>query len=201
MMLWFLRLVFWIPLVFSSIVLLWLFYWELKSGVSLKAARRALLVIVVIYFLQIIIQAIYLYVRLKGDEFGQYLLPGKSNYYYQAIWAMSSSAFVAIAIGLVLILIILALSRIFKARLVDRADLLILFLCVFAVGAASVLILILASFFLMIFFLIGLSVRQKKLNTRARVTLVPFLLITALAILILKNFNFYFDLLKLLRLT
>lgn len=200
-MLWFFRLVYWVPLILTSIILLWLFYLELKSGVLAKTVGRALGLLILIYLLQIVAQSIYLYFRLKGDELGQYLLPPQSNYFYQAIWTMSASSVWAIAIGVVLILVILILGRIFKSRLIDLADLIILFLCVFVVGAANVLVLILASFFLMIFFLIGFGLRQKKINTRAKLTLSPFLLMTAFIILILNNFDFYFNFLKVLRLT
>lgn len=201
MMLWFFRLIFWVPLILTSIVLLWLFYWELKIRVSSKTAGRALAIIIIIYFLQILSQAIYLYFHLKADEFGQYLLPPHSHYFYQVLWSMSASSVFALAIGLVLVLVLLALGLIFKAKLIDRADIFILLLTVFAVGASNIVILILASFFMMIFFLIGFNIRQKKLNTRARLTLSPFLLITAFAILILNNFTFYFNLLKFLHLT
>ncbi|MCL5407421.1 MAG: hypothetical protein M1429_02915 [Patescibacteria group bacterium] len=197
----FTNLLFWVPLVLSSLIILWLFYLELRSKVSSKTAGRALTAIILIYFLQIATQAVYIYIKFKGDQFGKYLLPPKSNYFYQIIWQMSSSYVFALAIGLVLVLVLLLLRQVFKAEILDRADFFILLLTVSVVGASSVLVLILGSFFLMTFFLFGFSLKQKKLSTRARLTLAPFLLITAFAILILNNFDFYVKFLQLLRLT
>lgn len=203
----FTNLLFWVPLVFSSLIILWLFYLELRSQVSSKAAGRALTAVIIIYFLVIATKIIYLYFQFKKDEFGQFLLPPKSNYFYQVIWMMSSSYVWALMISLILVLILLLLRKVFSAKLVDRSDLYILVMTVFIVGAPSVLILILGSFFLMVFFMIGFSLRQKKINTRSRLTLSPFLLIVALVILILSNlpageagFGFYQNFLRWLRL-
>lgn len=195
------NLLFWVPLVLSNLIILWLFYLELRSKVSSKTTGRALTAIILIYFLQIATQAVYIYLKFRGDEFGKYLLPPKSNYLYQIIWQMSSSYVFALAIGFILVLVLLLLRKVFKAEILDRADFFILLLTVFVVGASNVLILVLGSFFLMFFFLAGFNLRQKKLNTRARLTLSPFLLITAFAILILNNLDFYVKFLQLLRLT
>ncbi|KKQ17420.1 MAG: hypothetical protein US31_C0019G0007 [Berkelbacteria bacterium GW2011_GWA1_36_9] len=197
----FTNLIFWVPLVLSSLIILRLFYLELKSKVTSKTAKRSLIAIILIYFLQIATQITYIYIKLKGDDFGKFLLPPKSNYLYQVAWQISSSYVFALAIGLILILVLLVLRKIFKAEILDKADFYVLLLTVFVVGASNVLILVLASFFLMIFFLIGFSFRQKKITATARVTLSPFLLLTAFAILILQNFEFYQKLLTLLRLT
>lgn len=206
-MIWFNNLLFWVPLVLSSIIILWLFYLTLKAKNILKAARRGLLAVIIIYFLQIAMTITYFYFRLKGDEFGKFLLPPKSNYFYQFVWEVSASHVLALAIGVVLVLVLLLLRKIFNSEIVDRADLYILLLTVFVVGASSVLVLVIASFFLMIFFLIGYNLKRKKVDTRAKLVLTPFLLITAFAILILSNlptdragFDFYQKFLTLLRL-
>lgn len=197
----FTNLLFWVPLVLSSVIILWLFYLTLKSKVSPRTASRALAVIVLIYFLRLVTQMTYIYLKFKGDEFGKYLLPPKSDYLYQVAWQMSSPYVFALAIGLILVIVLLVLRRVLKTEILDRADFLILLLTVFVVGDINVVILVLGSFFLMIFFLIGFSLRQKKINTRARLTLSPFLLLTAFAILVLSNFDFYSNFLILLHLT
>ncbi|MFA6492850.1 MAG: hypothetical protein WCV58_01785 [Patescibacteria group bacterium] len=198
---WLFTLLFWVPLVFSCVVVLWLFYLTLVGKISSKAARRALIAVIVIYFLQIAVNITYFYFRLKGDEFGKYLLPPNSNYLYQAAWAMSSPSVWALAIGIGLVLILLLLRKIFHSEILDRSDFYILLLTIFLVGPSSVLVLVLVSFLLMICFLIGFSFKQKKVDYRAKLILSPFLLIVAFIILILNNFEFYFKFLEMLRLT
>lgn len=197
---WYGYLIFWLPLGLLGLIVLWLFYLELKNQVSLKIARRGFIAVLIITFLEIVSQTTFLYFNLRQDEIGKFLLPPQSDYFYQAIWMISSAHVWALAIGIILVLVLLLLKRIFRSDLVDRSDLYILLLVVLVVGPSSVVVLILASFFLMIFFLIGFSLREKKIDTRARLSLAPFLLIISFAILILSNFDFYYTFLQLLRL-
>lgn len=200
-MTWFNQLIFWVPLTLTGLILLGLFYWELRNKVTVKIAGISLAIVGGIYLLQLGGQTAYLYFMLKKDELGQYLLPGRgTNYFYQTIWAMGQSLVWSLAIGLSLVLVLLILKKILKSPLFDWADLLILILTIIVVGSSSVLILVIGSFLIMIFFLLGFSLRQKKIITEPRLTLSPFLLFVAFAILILNNFEFYWKLLRLLRL-
>lgn len=199
---WQIQLIFWLPFSLTAIILLGLFYLELKTEVSSRTVGKALAIIISVYFLKIAAQSVYIYFSLKGDELGQHFLPGKgTNYFYQMLWNISQPYLWALAIGLVLVLILFVLRKIMHSSMVDRSDLLIIILTVFVVGASSVLLLIIGSFLLMIFFLSGFNIRKRKIDTRLRLKLAPFLLLVAFIILILSNFNFYWHFLALLRLT
>lgn len=201
-MIWMTRLIIWLPPVLTAIILIYLLYVEFfRRGIAARTGRRALLIVIAIYILALGAKVTYLYFQLKSDEFGKYLLPPNSRYFYEAIWAMSSPYLLALIVGFVLILVLLALQKVLHAELVDSSDIYILMLVIFVVGVPSILVLILGSFFLMLFFLLGFSVRQKKMATAARLAITPFLLLVALAILVLNNFNFYLEFLTLLRLT
>lgn len=198
---WQVKLIFWIPLGLTAIVFLWLLFLEIKGRVSSRLAGKLLAAVIAIYFLQITAQMVLLFFRLRGDEFGKYLLPGSgSKYFYNIYWSLGQPYLWALAVGLILILILILLRFVFRSEIVDRADLFIILMTIFAVGISNVLILILGTFFLMVFFLIGFNLRQKKVNSSARLKLTPFLLFTAIAILILSNFQFYWQFLNMLKL-
>lgn len=200
-MTWFIRFITWAPMGIAGLVILRLLYLEIFSKLKDKTVRRALLLVIIVYFLDVLVKIIYLYFQFKRDEFGKYLLPGQgSNYFYTLIWSLSSPYIIALGIGVVLVLVLLILRQLFRAEIVSRLDLYVLILVIFVVGASNVLILILGSFFLMIFFLLGFYFKEKKLDTRARLTVLPFLLVVTLAILVLNNFTFYQNFLTLLRL-
>lgn len=201
-MIWFSNLIFWVPLSISAIILLWLFYLEIRGvTVSARTAGISLLIIVGINILQFLARSLYLYFALKANGLGQYLLPGKgTNYFYQTIWSFGQPYLWTLAIALGLALILLIIKIIMKSPIVDRADLYLITLTAVVVGSSSVLILILASFFLMFIFQLIYSLRQRKLKTSFRLAMAPFLLIVAFVILILNYFEFYWKFLGLLRL-
>lgn len=201
---WFNQLIYWVPLGLVSVILLSLLAWEWQKGsVPARLATRAFLSIIAITFIQIGLELFFIYKRLAADPFGQYLLPkAGSNYFYQLIWSQLEGRLWAIAVAIFLIFVFLGLRKIFSAELFDKSDLIILMTTVFVVSIDSFLILILGSLFLMIIVqIIFIIARKKKSKREFRLRIAPFLLITALIILVLINFNFYGRFLALLKLT
>lgn len=198
---WFAYLLFWVPPIFAGLILVWLFYLTLKGKLSARIAKQSFVLVIIVYFLKIIIQLGYIYFRLRNDEFGKFFLPPENNYFYNLIWETSSPYLIALGIGVFIVLVLWLLKKYFGSEILDRSDFYVLLLTIFVVGLSNIIVLILGSLFLMIFFLIGFNLRQKKLNTEARLVLTPFLLIVSLAILVLGNFNFYLEFLEYFRLT
>lgn len=195
------QLIFWVPISLTAIVLLWLLYIKLRvKEISVRTANRALILIVLINLVQIGAKIIYIFFNLRSSEFGQYFLPSQgSNYIYQTLWNLCQPYVWATAVALAIILVLMLLRKILHSPIVNQADLIIIFITVFIVGPSSVLVLIIGAFLIMLLFQLTYAITHRQIKSEYRVELSPFLLFTALAILVLSHFTFYLDFLILIK--
>lgn len=201
-MVWMTRIVEWLPLAITAFILIWLLCINLKKGeIADKTSRRFLLLILLIYFLQIIAQLVWVYFSMKKSPLGQYLLPGQgTNYFYWLVWDVVQPRLWALVIGLSVVLFLWLGKKLLKAPIVNRADIFVIILTCLVVGPSNIMILLLISFILMIIFQLVVGFRKKIKIKELRVEISPFLLITAFVILVLNNFDFYQNFLSFLRL-
>lgn len=192
-MLWLNQIIFWIPLLVTAAVLLWLFREDALTGtLPIVKAKRAIKIVAAVIFIQYLARIGLFYWSLKKDPLGKYLAPGQgTNYFAQNIWSITQPLLLAFFIALVLVLIVILIMRFSKRPLFEEVDPYIIFLTSFIVGFTGIFILLVASFLLMIIWQIARAkVRKTPLN-QFRQRLSPFLLLVALAQLILANFAFY----------
>jgi len=98
------------------------------------------------------------------------------------------------------VVVFLILRRILKSPLVDTTDFLVVMLAIIAVGPTNVLVLILGGFGLMLLWQIFKIFSGQKISRLERLQITPFVLVVAMAVMVLSNFPFYFKFLNLLRL-
>lgn len=202
-MIWISQIVFWIPLIFSVSALIFCFRQIiLKKNLPPKALRNLTLAVVILYILQVLSRIYIFYWQLKKSAFGNYLLPGKgSSFFIDNVWTTFLEPFVIMAVtALVLILLIFLTRRFIKRPLFEDSDWIVLILTIFPVGFPNLIVLIFASFLLMIIFQIFQKLTFKK-SFGDRLEIAPFLIFSSLAILVLTNFPFYHNFLNFVGLT
>ena len=202
-MIWINRLILYIPLAVTILVLAWLVLKTIaKKKISRRTYLKLILLIIGVYILKLAAWAIFKYWQLAHDPFGQYLLPGKgSKYYEQMLWFISQPYVIALAIAIGLVVFANLVTRLTKRPLFEHDDFYVIFLTTFVVGYPNIFVLIVGSGILMIFFQIGAVLRSRgKSLQEFRVSFAPFLLVSALIIIILANFSFYNQFLGYLRL-
>ncbi|HLB95520.1 MAG TPA: hypothetical protein VJK26_01295 [Patescibacteria group bacterium] len=194
-------LITWLPYGLTLLILFWLFTLTLRDGLTLRTAKISLALILGITMLTIGAKMTYLYLRLRGDQFSQYLIPAYGeNYYLRILWDLSQPLLWSLLIGLGLVVVFLILRRILKSPLVDTTDFLVVMLAIIAVGPTNVLVLILGGFGLMLLWQIFKIFSGQKISRLERLQITPFVLVVAMAVMVLSNFPFYFKFLNLLRL-
>lgn len=187
------QITFWIPLILTVVILLVLFRIELlKGGIKFDFLRKMIFLVLIISVLEVIARVILFYFQLKKSPIGVYLLPSKgTTYFIEKIWQMAMPLVIGVLIGIILLLIV-ALIRKFSARpFFSEIDQWILFLTGLVAGYPSVLVLITGSLLLMIIFLIFSSLLQKVPIKNERISITPYIIFSAIGILILENFSFY----------
>jgi len=194
------QLIYYVPLALTGLILLWLLYLEVKDELTSRLALRYLLIVILINILQIASQVGLLYWQLKKDPFGQYLLPGKSDYFTNIAISQSLSLAWPLAAALVIILGLILIRKVLKSTIIDKTDLALITLTFTAVGFSSITVLIGGTFIWMILVQVFAILKNRKKKTEFRLKMTPFLLVVAFIILILNNFDFYWKLLQKLHL-
>jgi len=188
-----------IPFVFEIVVLFLLFKRLVlkvaKQNLSLKTAKSALVSILVILILQLIAKLVWAYFQIKQSTLGPYLL---QDHAYLKSTALS---FIfpygeALLVALIMLIVGFLAFRFYRQPLIEKIDLYIIFLTTLVVGYPNVFVLLAGTFVLMIFIQLG----EKLLKKNERLAISPYLLILAIIILILNNFNFYYEFLAKLKL-
>jgi len=194
-MVWLNQMIFWIPQVLAIIVLLWL--WRrslLEDKTSLRFFRNAVFLVVGIYVLQLLGRVLIFYFELRKSLLGIYLLPGEGTAFFRNnVWVSFLEPFIlALVIGLFLAITVVLIRRFWKRPLFEEIDPLIIFLTAFVVGMQNIFVLLLGSLLLMLIFKIFSGLIWGKEEFAKRLKIAPFLLLTAIIILVLINFNFYY---------
>ncbi len=202
-MIWINQIVFWIPLIFSVGVLLYLFRQIiLKKALQVKTLRTLTLLVILILIVQLLARIFIFYWQLKNSSLGPYLLPSKgSTFFINTIWPAFLEPLVITAImALILVAIIFLTRRWVKKPLFEDSDWLVIVLTIFSTGFPNFFVLIFGALFLMIIFQIFQRVVFKRaLNERLKIA--PFFLFSALIIAVLTNFTFYMSFLNLIGLS
>ncbi len=188
---WINQIIYWFPIGIIGVIALGLLYMGLRKGEILeKTVRKALILVISIYIIQIIAKTIYLYFVLKDHPLGQYLLSGdENNYFYRTVWSFIVPHIWALVIGIGIVIVLLLFKKFTKDPIIDRSDIFIIILTILAVGPYNSLVLFIGALFLMI--VVQVINFQKKKFKRLRLSISPFLLIMTIIILVLNNFYFY----------
>lgn len=184
-MVWINQIIFWIPLVIAVVILLWLWRKTVMGKVVEKRHFRIVIIIIlIVYILQVLGRIALLYYSLKNSQLGIYLLPGKgTNYFYTAIYDLIKPFVFALVTAVILALIVFVTIRHLKKPWFEQNDLYLIFITGFLVGFPGVLILLLATLILMVFWQLIFRIE--------RISFAPFLIFVAILELILSNFSFY----------
>ena len=128
-MLWFLRIINWIPLLVAVVILLWLLRQDLKDGLARKESlKKAIIIVLVVNLLAIIFQLGKFYIALKNDPMGVYLLPGKgNNYFFYSSWNLFEPLVLAIAAGALMVLVGLIITKVFRRPMFLESDFYVFF--------------------------------------------------------------------------
>jgi len=192
-----------IPLVFEIVVLFLLFKRLVikvaKHNLSLKTAKSALVLILVVLILQLIARSVFAYFQLKQSTLGVYLLKDHSFLKNIAL-SLAYPYGEALLVALIMLLVGFLALRFYRRpdrTLIEKIDLYIIFMTTLVVGYPNVFILLIGTFVLMVFIQLGEIILKKK---NERLAISPYLLILAIIILILNNFNFYYEFLIKLKL-
>lgn len=202
-MIWINQIVFWIPLIFSVSVLLYLFRQIILKG---KLKRNVLfnltLALVGLSILQLLARILIFYWQLKKSSLGSYLLPGKgSTFFLDHVWASYIQPFIFLAIiALVLVIIIFLVRKKSQRPLFEDSDWLIVLLTAFSAGFPNLLVMLIGALLLMIIFQLFQRVVFKRSLTE-RLKIAPFLIFASLVVIVLANFTFYIKFLSLIGLT
>ena len=193
-MVWLNQIIFWIPLVIAVVILLWLWRKTVTGKIIEKRHFRIVIVILLlIYILQMLGRIALLYYSLKNSQLGIYLLPGKgTNYFYTAIYDIINPFIIALAIAAGLAIVVFLINRYLKKPWFEQSDIYLIFITSFLVGFPGILILLLATLILMVFWQLIFKIE--------RISFAPFLIFVAIFELILSNFTFYQQFLSLVHL-
>jgi len=180
------------PLVFEVAVLFLLFKrLVVNRDLSIKTAKRALVIIVAVFILPLIVKLVWAYFQIKESTLGPYLLQDHTYLKNTALSFIFPYGESILAALIMLILSFLAL-RFYRRSMIDKIDLYIIFITTLVVGYPNVFVLLAGVFLLMI--LVQVVKIVKKKNERLAIS--PYLLSLAIIILILNNFDFYHNFLS-----
>jgi len=199
-MIWLNRLIFWLPQIIVGAIFLWLFFQKIRQKLTVNSIRKAIILMVAVYVIQILIRIGFFYWQLKNDPLGTYLMPGKGSYFfYQTIWQMTLPLVAAIVAAIFLVILVSFVKKVTHRPLFNEEDTWIIFLTTLAVGYPNVYVLLFGSLILMVIIQLIETVRKRNdPNREIRLSIDSYLLIVALAIIILNNFAFYNKLLNLI---
>ena len=188
-----------IPLVFEIVVLFLLFRRLVlkvaKQNLSLKTAKSALVLILVVLILQLIARAVFAYFQIKQSTLGVYLLKDHTFLKNTAL-NLAYPYGEALLVALIILLVGFLALRFYRRSdrtLIEKIDLYIIFMTTLVVGYPNVFVLLLGVLALMILVQFGQIIFKKK---NEPIPISPYLLILAIIILILNNFNFYHNFLS-----
>lgn len=193
-MIWLNRLINWAPYLTTGFILVGTFYREIKGKNSLKTTLGAIGVVLGLILVQMAAKILYIFLQLRNNPLGQYLLSDKSSYLMQVAWQMAEPFLWTLLVSLGAVLLFL-LIKVLRPAALDQTDLAVVGLTTLAVYApANVIILLLVG-------LLSMVIWSLLCRLPGRVALAPFLLFWATLILVLANFRFYGAVLSFLRLS
>jgi len=190
---WLNQLIFWIPLVVTVGVLLWLFREDiLKASIPVPKLKKAIIIVIGVTVLQYLSRIGLFYWSLRKDPLGMYLLPAQgTNYFIQSVSAMTKVFLLNILVAIGLVFIVILIKRLTQRPLFEESDLYVIFLASFLVGFPGIFILFMAAFLLMIIWQLAGRLVFKTVLNQSRLRVSPFLIFVALIHLVLVNFYFY----------
>lgn len=197
-MIWISWLIYLIPLVFELAILLVLFKKLTgKMGLVFASAKKFAFLILGAIIVQFLAQLVYVYFQIKTSNIGIYLLKD-GNYIKGTLFGLAQPYIESIIIAVIFTLVFYLIYRFYKQPVIDKVDLVIIFLCSILSSYANIFIVIVGSLLLMVFYQIFnlLFLKSKTL----RVGISPFLILASMATLVLNNFDFYINFLRHLRL-
>jgi len=192
-----------IPLVFEVVILFLLFKRLVikvaNHNLSLKTAKTALVLVIIFLILQLIARSVFAYFQIKQSTLGVYLLKDHSFLKSTAL-SLAYPYGEALLVALIILLVGFLAFRFYRRpdrTLIEKIDLYIIFMTTLVVGYPNVFVLLLGGLALMILAQFGQIIFKKK---NEPIPISPYLLILAITILILNNFNFYYEFLLKLKL-
>lgn len=179
-----------IPLVFSVAILLLIFIrLVLFKKLNLKTVKLGLLGIVIVYFLQLLGKLIWTYFALRGSTLGAYLLQDHA-YLKDTLLRLAYPFGESLLVALIMVFLAYLGLRFYPRPILEKIDLYLIFIASFIVGYPSVFVLLFGSFILMVLIQAGSLVFKKASD---RLSLSPYLIVGAIIIGVLSNFNFYWQ--------
>jgi len=186
-----------IPLVFDVVVLFLLFKrLVINQNLSIKIAKCATILVIAMFFVQLVAQLILAYFQIKQSTLGVYLLEDQ-GYLVRSALTIAYPYAEALLVALVFLLVGFLAFRYYQRPIIEKIDLYIIFMSILVVGYPNVFVLLISAFVLMVLVQLGQMAFFRK---NERLSFTPYLIFLAIIILILNNFNFYNDLLLKLKL-
>lgn len=184
-----------IPLVFDVVILLFLFKrLVIDRNLSTKNAKQALILIIAMFFGQLIAYLIFAYCQIKQSTLGVYLLKDY-GYLGRSALMIAYPYGEGLVAALIFVLFGYLAFRYYQRPIIEKIDLYIIFICILVTGYPNILVLIGGTLILMVLFQLVQMIIFRKYE---RMALSPYLLFFAIVILILNNFNFYHNFLNLI---
>lgn len=177
---------FWIPnLIFGLILIFFLGSW-FSGKITEKLVNISLIIVFSIFILKFLVFAVLFYYRLKLDPsgLGKLLLPPQSNFYYQNLIFTGKNYLTPIVSALLFFIFLWLLHR-RKSQILDKIEAKLGFFGGLVVGFPHILV------FIVLTFLLTLSAsiyqfRKGKNPLKQRVSIAPFILISAILVLLFQ---------------
>lgn len=192
------QIVFWVPYLGTSLVLLILLYFYLVKRERFHSfLKLALFLIIGFFLISWLGQILILYLAIKASPYSQELLQGTKSFFYQKTVNISLSFLLTVLVTAIIYVGGLLAVKFQKRPILENFVPTILILFALSLNFSNILPAILAAFLLALIYQLILLLCRKPTD---RLSIVPFLLIACFLVHVLMLFPFYSTLLGILHL-
>lgn len=192
------QIIFWVPYLGTSLVLLVCFYYIIKSQDRLHIfVKYALLLIIGFFVLSWVGQILFLYFTIQGLAFADELTAGANSFFVQKSINISQSFVITLVVTGILYLVAALIHKFQKREIIeDYVPNIIIFMGL-GLGFSNILLALILAFVLAIIYQLVMLVSKKR---SSQTSIAPFLLLAAFLIRIFMIFPIYSDFLALVHL-